>query len=202
MPSTETATVYLDCETGGLRVRDRPWEIGAVRVDPDGSESLHVFHVADFQPSEADPAALAMAGFYDRHPVHALDEFAAGVAAAGPDLDVVVEHRVEPEVLVAFRLERLIRGAVVACANPSFDVRVLAGMLDRAGRAWTAHYKAVCVYDLAAGALGVRQPIHSGDLVAMLGVVRDPGTAHTALADALYARDVDRAARAHVEAAR
>lgn len=200
--------VTLDHENGGLRPGDSyPWEIGAVVDKPGEPSTLHVWHVADFRPALADPKALELGGFYDRHPRHAIDPLSAELAITGPDLDVPVNHIIDVESRVAFSLERLIRGAIVVACNPTFDVPRLTSMLGRNGYAWTAHYRPICATTYAAGVVDrlraqrgeppMPVPWVNNDIAAELGVER--ANAHSALWDALFARDLRFAAMAAAE---
>lgn len=193
---------FVDMETGGLRVDDTPWEIAVLTVDEDGQEGQFVIHIADFQPAHADPKALQLAGFYDRHPLHHPDgPAAAAVLVSGPDPDVPVQHLLIDEADAARVMERLLRDRIVVACNPAFDLeRHLAPMLHRHGYAPTWFYRPVCATVYAAGRLGL--PLgrwSNGDIGRAFGVdVADFGTAHQALVDAHYARALLVAAQASV----
>lgn len=221
-PLAAPVEVYLDCETGGLRPTDRPWEIALLRCTSDGRIEQYVWQVLDFWPSKADPTALQLSGFYDRHQGHAIydeanplnytpdgDQAVTHPAwnASGPDPDLPVTLRCTSEMLVALELERLVRGAVVWACNPVYDVPRLEALLNRAGRAWTAHYRPMCATTWAAAtatALGLTTaapPFSNAKIGEALGVSRDGyGTAHTGLADCYYAKALVDAARALVPA--
>lgn len=193
--STDTASpllCFVDTETGGLRTNDRPWEIAVVRRDSEDVETRHVVYIADFAPSKADPKALELGGFYDRHPLHTVDPLAR--AANSPAFDPEspsVDERLMTEGQAAYYLERLVRGATVVCCNPGYDVPRLTAMLERHGFAWTAHYRDLCATTYAAGLLGMLPPFDNRKVGAALGISRNAhGTEHTGLADALYARDL------------
>lgn len=198
-PPLPAALAFVDTETGGLRHSDRPWEVGILTLDPDGTETWHLFHVTDFHPADTDPKALQMSGFYHRHPLHATDHGEAFLAATGPSPDEPIHHHVLPEAQVAWHVERLTRDRVVVGCNPSFDREVLIPMLTRNGLAPTWAYRPICATTYAAGALGLPPYLWSNGAVGeALGVPRDVGgTAHTALADVEYARKLLFAAHAH-----
>lgn len=208
--------VWLDIESAGLRPSDRPWEVAMIRRTPDGRETLHVWQIADFEPGKADPKALALGGFYERHRRHVIlnpdDPLDATVTdehqlshpayqVSGPDPDQIVDSRMLPEMYVAYELERLVRGAVIWCCNPTYDVPRLEAMHERHGRAWTAHYRPLDATTYAAATaltLGYDvgpYPWRNEQVGAAIGVDRDDyGTAHTGLADCFYAKAlVDRA---------
>lgn len=201
-PPIPTETVYIDTEYGGLNPSSRIWEIGAILERPGQPDELHVMHVLDFDASTADPASLEFAGFYDRHPmyVEGWHPLTHTPAAPGQDPDRAggVEYVTAPEHVVARAVERLVRGRrVVACNPAGADVPRLIDMLARHGFLWHAHYKPVCAYDVAFGALGIApMSIDTGELATRLGITRDRSTAHEGLADCFYARDVLRAALA------
>ncbi len=91
-------------------------------------------------------------------------------------------------------LRATLTGAVIAGANPGFDVRFLSNIFH--DRPW--HYRPLCVETYAAGALGLEVAVTLSGTAAML---RSMGYAvhqsdHTAQSDVLCARDVYIAARA------
>lgn len=208
-----THDVILDLETGGLRGNDRPWEIGMVIDRPGQSEpELHHYYVADFDPSKADPMALQMNGFYDRHPLQrttetgsrmswdaamALDDH--GLNEGDPDGPPRKVHAaMAAETQLMWLIEPLLRNARVCIVNPTFDKPLLVSALRRARLAWTAYYTPLCIGSYAGGVLGI-DPTEgrSDDVAAALGVKReDYGTGHTALVDSLYGRGILRAAEA------
>lgn len=209
---TSERIVYLDTETGGLRVDDRPWEVALI-VEQDSQIEQYLFHVSDFRPGDADQKALELGGFYDRHPLWAPDENLANLAIAGPDLDLPVRHHVAPEAAVVHAVEQLTRRLPVVGCNPGFDTfRILERAFARHGFATTWHYRPICATTYAA-AIADRARAHRGEpplplpwtnevVGAALGVPRDgSGTVHTGLADAHYARNLLRAARGVWEAA-
>lgn len=196
-----TDTVYLDTETGGLRPADRPWEIALVKDYEDGRHEQYVFHVADFDPSQADPMALQMNGFYDRFPTMMPDplDVTLSLYDHGTPFDkenpVQVHHMFAPECLVAANVRAITHRSLVVACNPVFDVPRLEAMLNRHSLAWTGHYKAICAEDYAAGAVGLPAGTRNSEIGAALGVERDAyGTVHSGLADTLYARGLHRAA--------
>ena len=222
--------VWLDDETAGLRIDDDVWEHALVRVSGrTGKLTQYVWHLIDFDPSNADPKALEFGHFYERHPMHVIldpedplrrapteDErmMHPALAVHGPDLDLPVEHKLCARATFVDEFERLVRGAVVWACNPTFDVnglsRVLAhdSLLPFQRRQFSAHYRpldATTYAASAATALGIDVgpfPWINREVGAAIGVSRDGyGQAHTALADAHYARELVLKTRALVAAA-
>lgn len=204
MTGTTQKSVYVDTETGGLRDYDRPWEIALI-VDEGVKSDRYVFYIADFQPLHADPKALELNGFYDRHPLwtpNGPDHYkVSDFGLIGADRDIPVTTVFDCEGCVSARIEALTRGArVYGCNAPAFDVPVLTQMLNRHGMAWTGHYRPICVTTWAAGVAGLDPETPNSEVGAAFGVSRDQyGTTHEALPDALYARGLHHAAKASIE---
>lgn len=206
--------VFADTETNGLRHDARPWEVGFITRDDDGLEQRYRWFVANFSPADADPTALQMSGFYDRHPYAILrpgslsmqaelDAFTAD--ADLPDLDMPTHTKIMVESDLALAFEQLSRGRVLVACNPAYDVPVLTRMLIRSGIAPTWHYRPVCATTEAAGYLRGRgvdvgePPYVNAEIGRLLGVERDQfGKVHTALSDAYYARALYDATRSPV----
>lgn len=205
MISTSISTpsvAYVDTETGGLDPRHRPWEIGIIltwggdSLSPE-HERRYLIHVADFDPSTADPKALDMNGFHHRHP-----------QGAKADASLVATHmsnRAEDyyyltEEHAAAVVADILDGCVIIACNAGFDVYgQLAPMLARHGHLPTWHYNPVDVTAYAAGVLGwpPSTQLSSRSVADALGVFRDMSTAHSAMADCEYARTLALAAQLH-----
>lgn len=202
-PNPEKATpvplLFLDTETTSLRVPwrrapRRVWEVGAIRREPDGSETPYQCFVEDVNLTDADPLSLSFGKFYDRHPQHA-----GGVVLGQPvnrrgSIDGS-PYRLAPEEDVANLVAWLARGAHIIGAVPDFDVSTLDQMLERHRLAWPAHYHLICAEVYAAGAIGWVPPYDSKELSRALAVDPSHYAAHEALADAMWARDLFDAAR-------
>lgn len=206
-----THDVFLDLETGGLGHGARAWEVGMV-IDTPAGEELHHYYVSDFNPAHADPIALQMNGFYDRHPLHrltgigqpaephsvlAMDDH--GLPAGDPDAAPPMVHTgCWPEAIVARTVSWYLRNARLCIINPAYDKPIMRDALHTAGLEDTSYYTPVCIGSYAAGVLGIDPAAGSSNRIAeALGVNRaDYGTEHSALADGLYARAVLRAAEA------
>ncbi len=173
---------WCDTETTGLHPGCRPWEIAAI-IRPAGGDvrsdiPLRWFiDVRDLDLGNADPKALAIGGFYQRHPQMVDDQVprdeAPGVFRLGDALAAI---------------ERLLRGAVVFGSNPGFDT----GVLDPLMRAYRIlpswHYHPVDVPTLAEGWLrGSGRPLpeqlKSDARCRAAGVDPDRYDRHTALGD-------------------
>jgi hypothetical protein len=92
-------------------------------------------------------------------------------------------------------LRTTLTGAIIAGANPGFDVRFLSNIFH--DRPW--HYRPLCVETYAAGALGLEVAVTLSGTASRL---RDMGfvvhqSDHTAQSDVLCARDVYIAARTY-----
>lgn len=207
--------IFLDCETDGLRPASLPWEFAGIRRDPDGTE--RTFHCyIDIEIHEAEPKGLEIGGFYKRHP---MGRWLAGdgegdrssnaphnppettpVSAVYANLDWYADDPVTVPFFspkgAARYVARATHGAHIVGANPAFDQDVLARFLRDNGviPAWSYHL--IDVYALALGCLRgrgeeVEVPWRGSDLRDRLGVpVPDSEVVHTALGDALWARDM------------
>lgn len=196
-----THDVFLDTETGGLRWDDKVWELGMVVDRPATPDpELHLLHVADFNAADADPMALQLGGFFQRHPGYAggADEFADhGLSDAW--LDTPVRHFQLFEAGLGRYVEPIIRDARIIVCNAVFDVPRLTAAFARVGVPWTGHYRVICATTYAAGAAGLDPSAPNDAIGEALGVARGTGgTTHTALADSLYARELYLAALAKV----
>jgi DNA polymerase III epsilon subunit-like protein len=132
-----TTLVFIDTETTGLGPNARPWEVAFIRREPSGGLYRHSFMVGDIDLSDADPAALEVGGFYDRHPCYNTNSVAL----------------TRPESAVAHSVEAHTRGAHLVGVNPAFDAAVLDRMLRRHGRIPRWHYHLLDVPAMALGYL-------------------------------------------------
>lgn len=177
--------VFIDTETTSLRPDRRAWEIGLIERTPDGDAEHRWFVDADqLDLGNADPFALKIGGFYERHP-----EYNGTVSAVLADEDYVL-HRVE----------RLTRGAHMVGAVPNFDAEVLGTRMRAHGIAPSWHYHLIDVEALAVGFLSAGDdlaenplllPWSSDELTSRLGLSPVPAEErHTALGDARWARAI------------
>jgi hypothetical protein len=192
---TQHTIAFLDLETSGLDPQQHDWwEAAIIRRAPDGTETTHLWQRALTElhlAQAADPKALEIGRYWERRAVP------AGAYAADmlPDEPKPLNHTE-----LAGQLRDVLDGAIIVGSNPGFDLSFLTLWLDASP--W--HYRPVDIATLAAGyvqglAAGtqypsdevLRVPYSSRDLSRAVGVQPPgPDTAHTALGDATWARDV------------
>ena len=182
-----TPIVFLDTETTSLnRWHRRIWEIAMIRRDAFGQREM-VIQVGDVNLADADPASLAISGFYQRHRLYTVD----------PDPTIDYELMVEGD--AAKLIEAWVRGTHIVGAVPNFDEHSLQEMFRRHGLLWSAHYHLIDIEAVAVGylygkgrAVGeefvTELPWKSDDLSRACGV--EPPTdeeRHTGMGDARWA---------------
>jgi len=109
-----TRLCFLDTETTSLRPDRRAWDIGIIAREPARPDVEHYWLIdeRDLDLGNADPAALRIGRFYERHPHYRLDRESTGT-------DTESEYD-------ALRLvEAITRGAHLVGAVVSFDADVL-----------------------------------------------------------------------------
>lgn len=183
-----TDIVFVDVETTSLRPDRRAWEIAMITED--GKQSKWMIQCENLDLPNADPQALRIGGFYDRHPqTKALWE-----APTSPVPTVF------PEKFVAERVEEKTREAVLCGVNVQFDALTMDGMLRRQGLLPAWHHRVLCVRSMAIAWLVSHPgaPMEYVELVDMpspelsrLCGLEPPaaGVAHTALGDACWASE-------------
>lgn len=196
-----TNIVAIDTETTGLHPERRAWDIGLIvvgeipfryrshrslaqaEVEPDSATpTRHAYQwfvdVQDLDLGNADPFALKVGHFYERHPQM------AGTPGVPQREEDVLEQ-----------VEWLTRDAHLVGALPSFDAEVLGARMRAHGMLPSWYYHVIDVEPLVIGFLhgaghgeGWSLPYKSDDLSRAVGVV-PPGDAdrHTALGDARWA---------------
>lgn len=183
---TPAPLVFLDTETTGLHPSREAWEIAMIRRDSAGTARHHVF--VDVGLETAEPKALEVGGYYDRHPAYA-EAFPPRICDAPAALSGQE---------AAARVAEVTAGAVIVGSNPQFDTDTLGRLLRFWGLAPRWHYRPLCVATMAAGyltgAAGLLDPaglgIDSGRFSSYkvsraLGVSPPaPDVAHTAMGDA------------------
>lgn len=195
-----TKIIFADTETTSLRSDRRAWEVGLIVRDgyQDG-EFRWFIRAEDLDLGNADPMALKVGRFYERHP-----DFLPG--SITPEGD-----RSHPEEYVLRKVERWTRGAHLVGAVVNFDADVLGTRMRAHGILPAWHYHLCCVENLAAGwlmahAASLEQdghaerarelreiatpPWNSDELSRAVGAEPDEDARHTALGDAAWARDV------------
>ena len=164
-----TTIVALDTETDGLHPGRRAWEIGMVRRDETGERECRMFLPLDLK--FADPQALRIGGFWDRHPV-------------GRKLSGKPETPCEPVVSAHDAAKKVMEwtfGAHLVGANPAFDAYILERLLRSEGYLPSWHYRLLDVEAMTAG--------YAGRIVGGLAACCEffgiaQAAAHTALGDA------------------
>lgn len=175
---------FVDTETTGLNPdRHEVWELAVIKRLPDGPDIETVYQI---RPDLviADDKALEIGRFHDRFKVP------PGALAA------VIEGDRDPQPLelstLRYQVHRMLRGSVLVGSNTAFDASFLRRLIK--DDPW--HYRVINALELAAGSLLARgedvpMPWSSADISRRVGVEPpDSATAHTALADARWARDV------------
>ncbi len=163
---------FLDTETTGLdAARHEVWEVAIIRREPgrrDGQTWSCL--ISDVDLRTADPFALKVGRFYDRHPRYNGRERESQF--------VMDKHA------AAARIFDLTRDAYLAGINPSFDERFLRELLLEFGHQPTWSHHKIDALPLAAGHLKIAPPWKSDEVMARLGVRIDEHRRHTALGDA------------------
>lgn len=190
--------VFADTETTSLRPDRRAWEIGLIVREPGQPDVEHHWFVewTDLDLGNADPFALKIGGFYERHPQaieSVFDNDTYPYAADG----------VKAEEVALLFVEELTRGAHLVGAVPNFDADVLGTRMRAHGIAPSWHYHLIDVEALAVGCIcgadvgagrkppPVKLPWNSDVLTSMLGLDPVPDEErHTALGDARWARAI------------
>lgn len=206
-----TALAFVDVETTGLDpARHDIWELAI--ITDEGKE--WEFHLP-VDLARADPTGLRVGRFYERrnalgppwcHAVATASRWRVDHAekkAAGKDEKWLTD---QPRSM-AETVARLLDGAHMVGAVPSFDAAFLTRWLNAQGQAATWHYHLVDVEALAAGWLAtgarvspdeaqgadmsiVHPPWNSNDLSRAVGVEPADYDRHTALGDARWAKAI------------
>ena len=167
--------VFLDTETLGLGINDPIWEIAAIRRESDGAENRYHFHVSDAEGRRLTPPD----GFPDR--------FRADFNARYGQVLPLPPRTLRPLLRNLFRDRPHVVGAV-----PNFDTERIAHQFGVDG--W--HYHLIDVENLAVGFILGRfrsatpLPWDSDHLSRMVGVEPPTDGRHTAMGDAMWARDI------------
>lgn len=184
--TTRPPLCALDFETTGLGHGRRAWEYAAIRRDYADNGGFtetthHGFVSIDIR--HADPFALKVGGFWDRHPSGR--KMSGKTAIPGPP----AESRHD----AARDLMRVTFGAHIVGINPSFDTETLEPWLRTEGYQAGWDYHLIDVAAMAYGWLAARGaevdlPWKSDALAWSCGVEPPPDhERHTALGDARFA---------------
>lgn len=184
--------LFIDIETTGTDpiVGHEVWEAAVV----DESGAVRWDHWLPVQRLEvADPSALAVGGFHERHPQGYNTTIPPGAWLGDAPEDVLAE-RVES-------LARLLHGAVLVGIGVYFDELFLRCLLRDNGHIPGWDHRLVEVRSLVAGYVmgnfgptdkaereAVVPPWHSDELARCVGVEPSEYLLHTALGDAQFAR--------------
>jgi hypothetical protein len=195
---TDSTLVFIDTETTSLRPDRRAWDIALIRRNPDGTETEHQWYVGahDLDLGNADPFALRIGHFYERHPQYRLDK----------EFDW---HVLSDEDDTLGEIEALTRDAHLVGCVPNFDADVLGTRMRAHGILPAWHYHLIDVEALVVGwvahkAQHIREdqptvdlgpwprlPWRSDDLSRAIGIELPPDEdRHTALGNARWARDM------------
>ncbi len=179
-----TRLCFVDTETSGLHPGRRAWEVAVIVRDPGHEDDEHQWFVDldDLDLGNADPRALDIGRFHERHPNAVSGERYIGDT--------------HPERWVMGRVEFLTRRAIVLGSVPSFDTDVLGRRMRAHGLCPVWHYRPEDVISLAAGFLRgrgeqVAWPYSSDEISRRVGVEPpDDVDRHTALGDCRWAARV------------
>lgn len=191
-----TPLVFIDTETDGLHPGRRAWEIGMIRRDDGGERECRMFLPLDLK--YADPQALRVGGFWERHPVgRRLSGKAVAVDDSAPCCPTP-EQPVTPVHDAAKKIMEWTFEAHLVGANPAFDAHVLDRLLRAEGYLPSWHYHLIDVEAMALGWLVAHGSAFPSDLIpwrsdalaGACGVEPAPESdRHTALGDARWVRD-------------
>lgn len=172
--------VFVDTETTGLHRGYRAWEIALIQRGRDGVDSpVTIFvDVADLDLANADPAALAVGRFDERHPQRGGSLGPGQVLLSGVDAAREVQQRTV--------------GAQLCGVNTGYDVTPLDDLLARAGLKSRWFYVPLDLIVLTYGFLlgrGVAEVPRSSEALSVACGVLPPSGAdrHTAMGDAQWA---------------
>lgn len=190
--------VFVDCETTGLVLgRHVPWEIALII----GDRKYHwLLRLTDEELANADPFALDVGGFHERHPQG--NRFDGSTVKLGGIMDA------EDPRTVAGALGQLTHGKHLVGCMVWFDAERFQALMENNGVVPGWHYHLIDVESLALGYLrgydagrddGMPSdwfmpslPWKSSDLWKALGVDTEGFAKHTAMGDAALAQAVYR----------
>lgn len=195
------ALAFVDTETSHLSEQyGDAWEIAVIRRDPFGFEAQYLWQVR-IDLATADPKSLEIGRYHERFSVPDGTD-AVQVMPGGALWKLTM-----PEFL--FDLQDALHDSVLIGSNSAFDDRFLKKLLRAHDRKIPWHYRPIDIAALAAGYQFGRaaHPLSGGDFLfsgdfpqhpfSSRGLSQAVGVeppaddvAHTALADATWARDV------------
>jgi DNA polymerase III epsilon subunit-like protein len=176
---------FIDTETTGLSPGRLAHEVAMIRRE-EGGEETEVSFFVDVDLSAAEPKALEVGRFYERHPYGQYLSNRRRLAPAYSDTQV---GGYLPPRIAAPEVARMTHRAHLVGAVPSFDAETLAALLRRHELAPAWHHRLRCVESLTAGHLG-REVGGLRRCAEALGIEVNPEAEHTALGDARMARAI------------
>ena len=182
--------IFLDIETTSLDILSaRPWEIAMIERWPNGAERRTTILVSDVDTRGADPEALRIGRFEERHVNDGRARWLTEELAA-----LWVARRAAATDMLGRPIPG--RPVLVGSAVGSFDAPILAAMLARHGYTpeWHHHPIDLVTWTQAREAAGPFATVSlrtdgSYDLSRRVGVEPPaPEVRHTAMGDAMWAR--------------
>lgn len=179
------SVVFVDTETTGLDpARHEVFEVAL--LSSEGHEAQFWLPV-DLR--SADPTALRMTRYYQRHP---RETSPGGIGADAYERrfqDIPIGWKPTSFGAVVERIVAATAGQHLVGAVPSFDATFLDVLIRQHGLVPAWHYHLVDVEALVAGKLGIAPPWDSEELAEKIDVKTPEGAErHTALADARWAK--------------
>ena len=176
-PSSKSKLCFVDTETTGTSQSSSAlYEVAVIVREPGKRDKEHHWWI-DLPPAKmasADPYALALGRYWSRRRRYK-------VRNVGP----------KARRLVAEQIATVTAESHLVAVVPSFDSSFLDKFLRENGAAPSWHHHLICVLNLVGGSLKIQPPWRSYSLSQDLGI--EPpvsGEAHTAMADARWARDL------------
>jgi DNA polymerase III epsilon subunit-like protein len=165
MDIDESMLAYIDIETLGLDPEQHDiWEVGVIVDDKEYEWQM------DVRLERADPGALRINRFYERH-------------ARYTGTPITLRDK------VAGHIARLTSGRMLVGAVPSFDAAFLERFLRKNNFCPAWSHRLICVETMAAGALKV-MPQGLRKMAEMFDIKFAEGERHTALGDARVTREL------------
>lgn len=180
MSTMNEIRVYCDTETTGTHFARRPWEIALIRCEPgqDPRELLVYIDVRDIDLAHAQPQALEIGRFEQRHPQR---------NGTLPEGALLVREKAAAELVRDWTAGSHIYGVAT-----SFDTETLSAVLRRHRMEAPWHFLPECMIVMSKGylrALGIT-PVRSSDGISRQCGVEPPVglDRHSALGDARWTR--------------
>lgn len=202
-----TTIAFVDCETIGLDIDlHAVWEVGLIlrgskKLD-DGTTVVEDAEYSWLLPVEnlafADPFALKLCGFHDRHP-----SGLANIDKSDGRVGQIEAGKIDSLEKFSRQFAALTRGAHWAGMVPSFDEERVRRIVRSVGLTHEWHYHLIEIESLVAGWVkgkygtkdeaerkALELPWDSKELSACVGINSDDYERHTALGDCRWGRDL------------